>query len=1638
MSNNVVISMFNIAEEVYELEETASDTMSNNNVVIPIEEEVHELEETVADVCPSPLYRIYAGDYESNAECDDTGTNAIAIHDFQGGSWSLQDDPTRNLLVKGYIHGVRPGTYQLVASIQTNTDNRPAPDLPGGLTFLVEPHRKTDPSNKSGKISHLYYENIFKDNNGKGWIEYILSDYVYIEPCYGGVDVDIAILNTNGYYKRNIAFDYVELRPLLKHQRKSASKIQQVLPPHAIATEDTASGVSQVDPAILSLFEPKESYKIFFADAEKFDVCKQVAAYKQKRAGFGSSQPDEDADHIPDFRIIDHHESEFGKVVYMHCARGWDFAGRLRYIVAGNYDVVWRMKLDADSFVGTDWFEWTMPQPLKLEPTLGWSAVTIRIRKGHDRHDYNGLHFDWVELRPRSKDKEIEDHVGVEESTSSDHNLKITETPHQAPIDHISLSGTGVYLVSLSRQDGRVTVWLVHDDSLEKHTEWKFDAIANLNVNTPHAAISVAIRDDARFLVAYEEPVPRSKDVMESSDSHPALLPCTVYSIDSTLTKPQKIIELPYISHLSGYGKFVHPEVQLAEIQASTQSTGVTLQDANSDFQITVVQQVNENFRTRALRPEQLPLDTAGKFLFSTTDYLYVFDATTWKLDHRIDLRNFAVWDPISKYTTTNIMINSATNSSMIRLESENIASIFSVQSGHMKMRLQSAEGYKHMGSTFNGYSKMAISTSGDLAVIAGIRGKLTVFDARTGLRLGETVEKDGDINYVGFADTEDRIVTFIRRADGDDKNKPEVIEAQIRDVYNDCQVIATTLCDAVPVFGRVIFSREMIIAIDGFDIAISTVNLSTTVSKNVRCIAEHPSGAPDYDDSNEPFIYTTPMQNKNGDVVIDIKAVAEELSNSELKYWKHFVFIKVRGQPDVELYPEPWMRSPIDNQRGRGELLSAYLLEDGKRLLVIGCNTIQVWKTSPLSLQYIWSTPFVKSPEDSETDDTNSFKGKKLRKENQRQRLISAVVLVNVTGDVKLRLRCAEGKETLSDHPFSMHIQYELALPGPGDRCSHFIVDHLFEAVDLLAAMLQSNCAVQLEAVVEFCGYYASRINNFIRHGSGVTLIGKLIQENSDLDPLLNNLAEKILEKNTYLPRCHHSRLPSESTSLALAIKCRNTYMVTALMKYFQRFHNEKGGHTDAAYMVLVSASISDLCSTYPFLVTEMLHRVSYLPSKMEHFVNDNGEVFTHFGPTVAKNLKPIFMNDQLRVKRPLSLFDLANSSIFSALSTFSRGKKEENISLGLPLRVCLVPLADFCIYPPEKQSFWDTWIKPRSPFSREALSGRNPLDAYAKYYVYLNLFLYVCYCILVSVGIHLATNSSAAVNPIMCASIAIGCFFLLQEFRQILTEPLAYVSSVYNYLDLCAFTFPIATCTYVLIQMMQMRVFKKFGPLIYTVIEICKKIIWLLVLIAFFVFGFTHALYYLVKSFPEENDKGPNGYNQSVLTAIKSTYFFIASDYSSIAPFDGKPAVDWLKAVFFFLMGILLLNLLISFMGDTISDTKETGHKAWLGQLASVIAEVEVFMLTPAQRQHSHWFPSYMYYYATADTVNEWMEKFRPQPEIATQPAIEDLKAQLMEMKKTLKDGDLKSQLEEMKRTLRSLEGMLAKATGQNVIEE
>lgn len=98
--------------------------------------------------------------------------------------------------------------------------------------------------------------------------------------------------------------------------------------------------------------------------------------------------------------------------------------------------------------------------------------------------------------------------------------------------------------------------------------------------------------------------------------------------------------------------------------------------------------------------------------------------------------------------------------------------------------------------------------------------------------------------------------------------------------------------------------------------------------------------------------------------------------------------------------------------------------------------------------------------------------------------------------------------------------------------------------------------------------------------------------------------------------------------------------------------------------------------------------------------------------------------------------------------------------------------------------------------------------------------------------------------------------------------------------------------------------------------------------------------------------------------------------------------------------------------------------GERAWLRQMAGLIAEVEVFLMSPADRANPDLFPNIIYYEANPDKIADYAEKLKEKA--VTQEELrhetEGLAQALMAHVRTENERLIKK-LEEMEYRLRSV---------------
>ncbi|CAG8471486.1 268_t:CDS:2 [Dentiscutata heterogama] len=347
----------------------------------------------------------------------------------------------------------------------------------------------------------------------------------------------------------------------------------------------------------------------------------------------------------------------------------------------------------------------------------------------------------------------------------------------------------------------------------------------------------------------------------------------------------------------------------------------------------------------------------------------------------------------------------------------------------------------------------------------------------------------------------------------------------------------------------------------------------------------------------------------------------------------------------------------------------------------------------------------------------------------------------------------------------------------------------------------------------------------------------------------------------------------------------------------------------------------------------------------------------------------------------------------------------------------------------------FWATYVSPTrlSSFAEAAIHG--PLEMFSEvameaiiefkwekyarkrflwtfcaYLVYAFLF-----CLTVSIDPVLVSDGDVNLKmPLFALVITFSLYFLIQELRQMLGQWRNYWTNVSNYLDLASFSLPLITCWYAISKHEPSDILKSYAVLlvwlnavcigfkilmerkfISIVLEIIRKIKTLVLTLAFMVVGFANALFVLLRDKQSEgiphfsgsmtNSSGavignldisqpPNLWWSTFPWAIFSTYKFLGIGWETVNVFDPDWALLFMVLLFNFITVIILLNVLIGLIVEVFNGSLKNGRQAWLRQRAQLISEIELYSITPAQRNHAEWFPHLIYYESHLDSITGW----------------------------------------------------------------
>ncbi|CAG8494522.1 27691_t:CDS:2 [Dentiscutata erythropus] len=365
---------------------------------------------------------------------------------------------------------------------------------------------------------------------------------------------------------------------------------------------------------------------------------------------------------------------------------------------------------------------------------------------------------------------------------------------------------------------------------------------------------------------------------------------------------------------------------------------------------------------------------------------------------------------------------------------------------------------------------------------------------------------------------------------------------------------------------------------------------------------------------------------------------------------------------------------------------------------------------------------------------------------------------------------------------------------------------------------------------------------------------------------------------------------------------------------------------------------------------------------------------------------------------------------------------------------------------------------------FKWEKYARRRFLWTFCAYLIYAVLF-----CITVSIDPVLVPDDNANWKmPLFAFVIAFALYFLIQELRQMLGQWKNYWTNVSNYLDLASFSLPLITCWYAISKhepsdilksyavllvwlnaLFLSRAFSGPGKFISIVLEIIRKIRTLVLTLAFMVVGFANALFVLLRDkqsegIPHYNGNLTNSSSGDVIGnldisqppnlwwttfpwAIFSTYKFLGVGWETVNVFDPDWAILFMVLLFNFITVIILLNVLIGLIVEVFNGSLKNGRQAWLRQRAQLISEIELYSITPAQRNHAEWFPHLIYYESHLDSITGWRRQLY-------EAAMDDVNSEFIRNELKEVKSDVIGELKEVKGIVGQIRIFVNPESGEN----
>ncbi|KAF9356544.1 hypothetical protein BGX26_005146 [Mortierella sp. AD094] len=961
--------------------------------------------------------------------------------------------------------------------------------------------------------------------------------------------------------------------------------------------------------------------------------------------------------------------------------------------------------------------------------------------------------------------------------------------------------------------------------------------------------------------------------------------------------------------------------------------------------------------------------------LFATCNgmYLDIFDCNKnpWFHLHSIALTDLST--TLSRRITCQMMVESVGSDTFLWLEAQGqTCSTWSIDNGVNISRISSEDNVAFSGPVYRSNLKMAISPNGSIVTLAGIDGGVRTFFVNSGIEISGARFKNSKIEYLGFLGRNDRIMAIIRNSITHQLQSrildPMDLTVRIKSDPVPIPTAGTNLLLASRRGSSELNNQATICAAEGTLLRFYRIQdtlTMPTVKPETPFAKEDLRRIPVTIDSNS--IKGDPGFEKKEKVFYKLRTIAgtRQLENGDGKdYWVLRVSLLKETETSEEdvfnFVPEPWLRC-LTNEYTMPEKLSAtYFLSCGKRFVIIGFQSIQIWvlpsKDNPkVKLLTFWSMPAKEF----------LLSNKRLKSSGRvfdHFQMIDSAKVYDIRSDF-----------THLNVKLSSCSKYEdIILPGVNQNTSHYgdipccLSIHLLAAAYLFASRNQTF-EQHANELITFSLQHINRItalddilttiDNFSSGTKGLRLDGEIPVNTLSL--LLNNSGFRHTSNPFIKAMLSTGRpwIPREQLSLNpihQAIDSKNCDIAHTLVDYC--IENAKKHHP--AYLGPAVQSLKDLTEHCPEITARMFSEASYIKVKNKSYVAANAIIANphyKFWKTKSKSLddytNPVFY---LRSQLPF------RSNVQSTLS----------------------------------EIFLDTMQIYENSKSNNAVI--NPSDTDIMDRKYLKNWV-----------------------PALYIVIILGGACIMFEIWQIILDWRQYFKSPYNYLDLISFIFPVIGCgeflyvskanpspegpsqiwwiSFALLAvyinvLFELKVFRPLGIVVNIILNIAQRILWFLVVLAITLVAFTHAFMHITHT---KRDPCINKTGDDLTTceatkseypgdpsAIFSTFFFIAGIYDPLNK-DLDPAsksgysFKILLALFILFTVILLMNVLIAIMNDGYSESRDEGQLAWLKQWSQVIVETELSMMGNSTRRNRDFFPDYIYYAANLTDMEDHVMK-------------------------------------------------------------